>query len=104
MAGDLENVTREMFGALDRGDAEAVIQLGAGEMQGIDEISRRWLRGLDEVSAYIRQLMGMIAGLHSMVSNVHETSWGDTGAVSCWLNQDYVLEGVPQHISAPTTL
>ena len=104
MAGELESVTREMFDALDRGDAEAVIRLGAAEMQSVDEISRRWLRGLDEVGGYVRQLMGMVKGIHSTVSDVHESIWGDTGAVSCWLDQDYMLDGVPQHVSAPTTL
>jgi ketosteroid isomerase-like protein len=104
MAGELESVTREMFSALDRGDAEAVIRLGAEEMQGVDEISRKWLRGLDEVGAYIRRLMGMVEGVHSTVSDVHEHVWGDAGVVSCWLEQDYTLEGDPQHVSAPTTL
>jgi ketosteroid isomerase-like protein len=104
MAGELESGTRGMFSALDRGDAEAMIRLGAGEMQAVDEISRRWLRGLDEVAGYIRKLTSMVEGVHSTVSDVRETFWGDTGAVSCWLEQDYKLEGVPQHVSAPTTL
>jgi ketosteroid isomerase-like protein len=38
------------------------------------------------------------------VSDVHETEWGDAAAVTCWLEQDYILEGAPQHVSAPTTL
>lgn len=104
MANELESVTREMFGALDRGDAEAVIRLGTAEMQGVDEISRKWMRGLDEVGGYIRQLMGMVEGLDSKVTDVHETVWGDSGVVSCWLDQEYTLEGAPQQISAPTTL
>jgi ketosteroid isomerase-like protein len=104
MAGELESVTREMFGALDRGDAEAVIRLGAEEMQGVDEISRRWLRGLDAVGGYVRQLMGMVEGVHSTVSDVHEQVWGDAGVVSCWLEQDYTLQGDAQQVSAPTTL
>jgi ketosteroid isomerase-like protein len=104
MAGELEGVTREMFAALDGGEAEAVIRLAAEEMQAVDEISRRWLRGLDEVGGYIRQLMGMVQELDSRVSDVHESVWGDTGAVSCWLDQDYMLEGVAQKVSAPTTL
>jgi ketosteroid isomerase-like protein len=104
MAGELASLTREMFDALDRGDAEAVIRIGAGEMQGVDEISRRWLRGLDEVGGYIRQLMGMVSGVHSTVGDIHETVWGDSGAVTCWLDQDYTLDSVPQHVSAPTTL
>jgi ketosteroid isomerase-like protein len=104
MANELEGVTREMFGALDRKDPEAVIRLGAAEMQGVDEISRKWLRGIDEVGGYIRQLMGLVDGVHSTVTDVHETVWGDSGVVTCWLEQEYTLEGAPQHISAPTTL
>ena len=104
MAGELEAVTREMFDALDRSDAEAMIGLGASEMQSVDEISRRWLRGLDEVGGYVRQLTGMVQGVHSTVSEIHETLWGDTGTVTCWLDQGYLMQGVPQHISAPTTL
>jgi ketosteroid isomerase-like protein len=104
MAGELESVTREMFGALDRGDADAMIALGASEMQSVDEISRRWLRGLDEVAGYVRQLMGVVQDVHSTISNVNETVWGDTGTVTCWLDQGYSMEGVHQHISAPTTL
>ena len=104
MAGELERVAREMFGALDRGDAEAIIRLGAEEMQEVDEISRRWLRGIDEVGDYMRQLMGMVTGVQSTLGDVHETVWGDTGVVSGWLEQDYTLDGVPQHVSAPTTL
>jgi ketosteroid isomerase-like protein len=104
MAGELDRVAQEMFGALDRGDAEAMIRLGSEEMQAVDEISRRWLRGLDEVGGYLRQLMGMVKGVHSTLGDVHETVWGDTGAVSGWLEQDYTLDGIPQHVSAPTTL
>jgi ketosteroid isomerase-like protein len=104
MAGELETVTREMFGALDRGDADGMIRLGAEEMQGIDEISRRWMRGLVEVGDYLRQLLGMVQGVRSTVSDVHETIVGDTGLVTCWLEQEYTLEGAPQHIFAPTTL
>jgi hypothetical protein len=32
-----------------------------------------------------------------------EVAWDDTGIVTCWLEQDYVLEGKPDHVSAPTT-
>ena len=104
MANELESVTREMFGALDRKDPEAVIGLGAAEMQGVDEISRKWLRGLDEVGGYIRELMGMVEGVHSTITDVHETVWGDSGLVTCWLEQEYTLDGALQQISAPTTL
>jgi ketosteroid isomerase-like protein len=32
-----------------------------------------------------------------------EVAWDDTGIVTGWLEQDYVLEGKPDHVSAPTT-
>jgi ketosteroid isomerase-like protein len=104
MAGELETVVREMFAALDRGDADGVIHMGATDMQGIDEISRRWMRGLDEVGDFIRQLLTMVSGVRSSVNDVHETVIGDVGFITCWLEQDYVMEGTPQHISAPTTM
>ncbi|HXA41655.1 MAG TPA: nuclear transport factor 2 family protein [Candidatus Solibacter sp.] len=104
MAGELVSLTQEMFAALDSSDADAIIRLSADEIQGVDEIARKWLRGLDELGGYIRELMGMVEGVHSTISNTHETFWGDTGAVTCWLEQDYVLNGAHQHISAPTTV
>ncbi len=39
-----------------------------------------------------------------MAGDVHEIAWDDTGLVTCWLEQDYVLNNQPQHISAPTTI
>jgi hypothetical protein len=33
-----------------------------------------------------------------------ERRWGDMGLVTCWLDQDYTLEGAKQHVSAPTTI
>ena len=104
MAGELETVVHEMFAALDRNDADGVIRTGAKDMQGIDEISRHWMRGLDEVGNYIRQLLTMVSNIRSSVNDVHETVIGDAGLVTCWLEQDYVMEGTPQHISAPTTM
>lgn len=104
MAGDLEAVTRQMLDALDRSDADGMIRTGAEDIQGVDEISRRWMRGMGEVGGYIRELTGMVQDVHSTIRDVHETTWGDAGILTCWLDQDYVLDGADQHISAPSTL
>jgi ketosteroid isomerase-like protein len=104
MAGPLEGLTRRMFEALDRSDAESMIALGAQDMQGVDEISRRWLRGSGEVGDYLRQLIGMVSGVRSTFSDVHEVVRDDTGILTCWLEQDYTLGGKAEHVSAPTTL
>src|ERR1700694_5433677 len=100
MAGELEAVAREMFAALDANDADGVIRTGAEDMQGIDEISRRWMRGLGQVSDYIHQLTNMVSDVRSTINDVHETVLGDVGIVTCWLEQDYKLEGAQQHVSA----
>ena len=38
-----------------------------------------------------------------MISDVHEEVHGDVGIVTCWLEQDYVIDRQPHHVSAPTT-
>ena len=30
--------------------------------------------------------------------------WGDTGVLTRWLDQDYTMDGSPQHVSAPTRI
>ncbi|TMF31573.1 MAG: hypothetical protein E6I25_00735 [Chloroflexi bacterium] len=67
MPGELETLTRKMFGALDRNDAEAFIQNSADDVQAVDEISRRWLRGVREAGDYLRNLVKQIQGVHSTI-------------------------------------
>ena len=104
MSGELEAVVREMFDAIDRNDADAVMRTGGDGMQGIDEISRHWMRGLEEVGAYVKQMTQAVQDAHSEIQDVRETMWGDTGLLTCWLQQDYMLGGQRQQISAPTTV
>jgi ketosteroid isomerase-like protein len=104
MAGELEALTRELFEALDRKDAEAVIRAAAKDVQGVDEISRKWMRGRDAIGTYFRETIGMVEDIHSTIGDVHETVQGDVGFVTCWLEQDYTLEGKRTHVSAPTTV
>jgi ketosteroid isomerase-like protein len=104
MAAELEALTRQIFEALDRKDAESIIAAAADDVQGVDEVSRRWIRGIDALGNYVRELMSMVSNVHSTISDAHETVAGDVGIVTCWLEQDYVAEGRPQHVSAPTTL
>jgi ketosteroid isomerase-like protein len=103
MARELEALTRELFEALNRKDAESVILMGADDVQGVDEISRRWLRGIVELGGYVKRLVTMVDDVRSTISEVRETVWGDVGVVTCWLEQDYTLEGRQEHVSAPTT-
>jgi SnoaL-like domain len=101
--GELEAVMRRMFDGLDKGDATFAATHLADDAQGIDEISRRWLRGENEVGAYVQQLMTMASGIHSDILDPHERIWGDVGVFTCWLEQDYTMNGEPTHVSAPTS-
>ena len=104
MPGELEAVVREMYALFDRMDVAGAMRTVAEDAQGVDEISRRWLRGRAEVDGYMRQLAGAVTGVRSELRDVRETVWGDMGAVTCWLEQDYTMEGPPQHVSAPTSV
>lgn len=52
----------------------------------------------------MRGLIGAVSNLRTELRDVEERMWGDTGLVTCWLEQDYELEGNAQHVSAPTTI
>jgi len=104
MPGELQPLVRDLFAALDRKDFGTIQQMLSDDAQAVDELSRRWLRTRSEISDYFRQFEPVIQSLHSELHDVHELAWGDTGLVTCWLEQDYVLNDQPQHISAPTSI
>ncbi len=93
--GALETATRQYFDFVDRKDAEAIIRAGTEDIQAVDEISRRWMRGIDELGADIRHVVNMVEDVHTSISNVKETLLGDIGILTCWIEQDYTLEGKP---------
>ena len=102
--GELQAALDEFFAAFERGDGDALAAGITKEAQGVDEISRRWLRGPDEVRGYARQLVSMVTGVKTVFHDGNEIIDGDTGVLTCWMEQDYQLEGAPQHVSAPTTV
>jgi ketosteroid isomerase-like protein len=104
MIGELQQVVRNLFDLFDKQDFSTVQEMFAKDAQGIDEISREWMRSSTELRDYIAQLGSMLSNIHSRVDDLTEVQWGDTGVVTCWLEQDYVLDGKPDHVSAPTTI
>ena len=104
MAQALETASRKLFDAIDRKDAEEIIRAGTKDIQSVDELSRRWLRGAEDFGAYIRRLMNMVDDVNTTLTDVQETVSGDNGLMTCWMEQDYTLEGKRQHVSAPTTV
>jgi ketosteroid isomerase-like protein len=104
MAGELEGRVRELFDALDRMDVDAMVSTIADDAQSVDEISRRWLRSKEEVASYLRQLEDAVSDVRTQLRDVQERTWGDAGVLTCWLEQDYTMDGASQHVSAPTTI
>jgi hypothetical protein len=102
--GELQTALDQFFAAFERGDGDALAAALASDSQGVDELTRRWIRGRDEVASYVRELVSMVTGVKSTFSDVHEIIDGDTGVLTCWMDQDYVVEGAAQHVSAPTTV
>jgi hypothetical protein len=102
MAGELEAALRKMFSAIDQGDMEQATSMFGADAEGIDEVSRRWMRGQAFVT-YVHDMAKAIDDIRTELRDVHEREWTDTGLVTCWLEQDYTLEGKPTHVSAPTT-
>jgi uncharacterized protein (TIGR02246 family) len=104
MAGELEGVAEKLFQALQARDPERVFSAVDADPQSVDENSRRWLRGRDELEGYIRQMFETVTDVDTMLRDVTEQIWDDTGVLTCWLEQRYTLEGSKQQISAPTTM
>jgi ketosteroid isomerase-like protein len=104
MAGELEQELRDFFGALDRMEVEPLIDRMTDDVQSVDEISRRWTRGKRDMGAYVRAVAEAVKDPRTQITDVAEQVWGDSGVVTCWIEQDYTYEGAAQHISAPTTI
>ena len=104
MSGELQSVANEFVAALDSMDVDRMMETATEDAQGVDEISRRWLRGRGELDSYLRQLMGAVSDVRTELRDTEERVWGDIGVLTCWLDQDYTMEGKAQHVSAPTTI
>lgn len=100
----LETAVREMFTVFDRMDLDAARALFTEDAQGVDEITRGWLRGADKLDDYFAQLQESVSAVRSELRDVHETVYGDTGVLTCMLEQDYTYEGQQLHVTAPTTV
>ena len=103
MTGDLEKKVRDFLRLLDAKDFDAMGRATTEDIQGVDELSRRWMRGRGGLQDYFREFGPELSEIHSTLSDMRETVWGDVGVVTCWLEQDYRYQGKMQHVSAPTT-
>jgi ketosteroid isomerase-like protein len=104
MPGPLEEAARQLLSALDAMDVDRMMALATEDAQGVDEISRRWMRGRGELEGYLRQLTDAVSDIRTEFRDVQERVWGDTGALTGWIDQSYTMDGASQQVSAPTTL
>ena len=100
----LEQQARRVFELVDAMDTDAMAAMVTDDAQGVDEISRGWMRGRDALEQYFTQLKAMVDGVSSRVSDVHVSEWGDTGVVTCVVDQTYTMGGQEQDIKAPTSI
>ena len=101
MAGELEKRVREAMRRIDAKDWDALSQMATEDMRGVDEVTRKWTLGKKAIIDGLRE--APIEDIRSDLRDVNEVTWGDAGLVTCWIEQDYRLEGKPMHVSAPTT-
>ena len=104
MPDELRNVATDFFAALDALDADRMKEMLSGDVQSVDEVSRRWLRGRGDVDNYLREVIPAVSDVGTRLRDAEERIWGETGVLTCWIDQDYTMNDTPQHISAPTTL
>jgi ketosteroid isomerase-like protein len=100
----LEQETRRILERLDALDMEALGATFTDDAQGIDELTRGWRRGRKAINAYLSELAGTVSDVRSQATDLHATSWGDTGVVTFVLEQTYQMDGETQSLSAPTSL
>jgi len=103
-ATPLDQMPQRVFEMVDALDVDAITALMTEDAQEVDEISRGWMRGRGAVEAYFGQVKAMIDQVHTRVSDVHAREWGDTGVVTCVIDQTYRMKGEEQRITAPTSM
>ena len=104
MSDSLEQEVRRMLERLDALDTKSLGAMLTEDSQSVDENTRAWTRGRAAIEGYLSQLAKSAADLHSRMSDVHETVWGDVGLVTFVLDQTYTMDGENRTISAPTSI
>jgi ketosteroid isomerase-like protein len=104
LAGEIEALAREMMAAFDRQEYARMKDFFTDDAQGVDEVSRKWMRGSADMDAYFTQFGAMMSAISSEMSDVHEQVLGVAGVFTCWMEQDYTMQGEAQHFSGPMTM
>jgi ketosteroid isomerase-like protein len=100
----LEQQAQRIFALVDAMDTRGMAAMIADDGQGVDEISRGWMRGRESLEQYFAQLENMVDGVSSTVRDLHVADWGNTGVITCVVDQTYTMGGEEQQITAPTSI
>ncbi len=104
-ATEVEALVHQLLDRFDNLDMDGIAALMADDVQGVDEVSRGWLRGKTALQTYFGQLDEMgVADVKSATSDVHASSWDDTGLVTLMVDQTYTAGGEHVHVVAPMTV
>ena len=103
MAGELEAIVRKVFDAVDRKDVDVLNLLSDDDIQGVDGVSRKWLRGRDAADEHWRRGLTAVDDIRTELGDFSETTFGEAGLVTYWMEQDYTLDGNAEHVSGPAT-
>jgi ketosteroid isomerase-like protein len=104
VSDSLEQEIRRMLERLDALDTKGLSAMLTEDSQSVDENTRAWTRGRAAIEGYLSQLEGSASDVHSRMTDVHETLWGDVGLVTFVLDQTYKMNGEERSISAPTSI
>jgi ketosteroid isomerase-like protein len=104
VSDSLEQEVRRMLERLDALDTKSLGAMLTEDSQSVDENTRAWTRGRAAIEGYLDQLAGSASDVHSRLSDVHETVWGEVGLVTFVLDQTYTMDGEKRTISAPTSI
>jgi ketosteroid isomerase-like protein len=102
-SGSLRPEVQNVFELLDALNTKGVAAKMTDDAQSVDENTRAWLRGRAAIEGYLSQLEESASDVHSRISDLHETVWGDVGVATFVLDQTYKMGGDERAITAPTT-
>jgi ketosteroid isomerase-like protein len=101
---ELETVLRSAYEAFDRKDLTTALEYVTAEVQAVDELTRHWIRGRAELADNLREAAESMDDFRTEIGDVRETVLGDVGWVTCWIEQDYTMDGRHHHVAAPTSV
>ena len=104
MVMELERVLRSAYEAFDRKDFTSALDHVSVDVQAVDELLRHWIRGRAALADNLRETAEMMDDFRTEISDIHEAVLGDAGWLTCWIEQDYTMDGQHHHVVAPTSV